>query len=168
LRASPLFVVVASVAGCGSGDDVIDRRFDVCDAIVLEADGATPAQRAGVDDAIALWAGLGVATLSTAPAEGAATIPIVFEAANPAFHGYYDDEAGVIYVNVELDADPDARAITIAHELGHAFGLYHVSTGERASLMNPHNLTIPPTEEDRRQIERLWGRCGPVTGVRRP
>jgi hypothetical protein len=152
-------MLVLLVACDGPDDDVIDVRFDVCEALVLDASGATAAQRGGVAEAIALWQERGVGTMSMEPLAGAATLPVVFEQANPVFRGYYDDEVGIVYVNASLDATPEARAIAIAHELGHAFGLFHVDEGERASLMNPHNLTIPPTEEDARQIERLWGRC---------
>lgn len=147
-----VFTLVVGAAACGQGDGTIDRRFDVCDPIALDGDPAR-----GVDDAIALWSAEGVTTLVTGA--GVDTIPIVFESAGPATHGFYDDVDGVIYINVDLDADPAARAITIAHELGHAFGLVHVEPDERVSLMNPHNLTVAPTVEDARALELLWGRC---------
>lgn len=88
----------------------------------------------------------------------AAVIPIELERAPAAFHGFYDDEAGVIYLNDQL-ADRRQLAIVLAHELGHAFGLVHVSPAERTSLMNPGNLTTPPTDEDQAALEALWGRC---------
>jgi predicted Zn-dependent protease len=50
-------------------------------------------------------------------------------------------------------------AIVVAHELGHAFGLVHIDVATRASLMNPGNLTTPPTDADQRALEALWGAC---------
>ncbi|HEY5949139.1 MAG TPA: matrixin family metalloprotease, partial [Kofleriaceae bacterium] len=47
--------------------------------------------------------------------------------------------------------------IVVAHELGHAFGLVHVS--DRPSLMNPGNVTTPPNESDRQALAGLWGTC---------
>ncbi len=156
-----MFVFVFVLWGCAPEDVVIDRRFDACQALVIEVRDATPARRVAVDAAIVLWRARGVTTLTTEPAEGAPTVPLVFEPASPVFHGYYDDELGVIYVNTSLEVDPYAGAITIAHELGHAFGLYHVAADERVSLMNPSNLTVAPTVEDQRALERLWGPCAP-------
>lgn len=106
-----------------------------------------------MSDAQALWRDRG------APAVGLradTTVPVVFEEAADAFHGLYDDTAGVIYVNTAL-TDPRELSIVIAHELGHAFGLPHV-TG-RASVMNPGNLTITPNASDQAALEALWGNC---------
>jgi Zn-dependent peptidase ImmA (M78 family) len=148
------------VPACGEGGDgVIDRMFDPCAPLVLDTSSATPAQQDGVRDAITLWSSRGVTSLRLEPTADAPVIPLVFEEASPAFHGYYDDETAVIYVNTALDADPEARAVTIAHELGHAFGLYHIERDERVSVMNPANLRTPPTEDDQHAVESLWGRC---------
>ena len=51
-------------------------------------------------------------------------------------------------------------AITIAHEIGHSFGLVHIPTDVRPSLMNPANLTVLPTAADVATLAGLWGRCG--------
>lgn len=80
-----------------------------------------------------------------------------FEDAASIFHGVYDDERGVIFINDELEGD--ALVITAAHELGHAFGLSHVPAKERRSLMNPNNLTVSPTSEDIAKLHALWGTC---------
>ena len=87
------------------------------------------------------------------------TLRVRFEAASPPFHGLYDDETGIVYVNSAIE-DLAPLSIVIAHELGHAFGLPHVEIAERDSLMNPGNLVIPPNDADRAAIEALWGRCG--------
>jgi len=152
---------LALVTACASeGDGVIDRMFDPCAPLVLDTSSATPAQQDGVRDAIALWSARGVTSFADAATADAPVIPVLFEDASPAVHGYYDDETAVIYVNAVLDADPEARAITIAHELGHAFGLYHVERDDRVSVMNPANLRTPPTEDDQHAVESLWGLCG--------
>jgi hypothetical protein len=145
-------LLAALVSACAGGDGVIDVTFDPCAPLGVDAGGD---RRAEVEAAIALW---GLDTVVPGAIDGA-TLEVRFEAANPAMHGFYDDEAGVIYLNTTLDADPAARAIVLAHELGHAFGLTHVDAAERASLMNPHNLTIAPTAEDAAALAALWGRC---------
>ena len=123
---------LAFAIGCAGGDSTIDRTFDPCAFSIADAPG--------VEDALALW---GVT------ASGADRIELVFEDAAPAFHGFYDDEAGVIYINQRI-TDPRARAIVIAHELGHAFGLPHIE--DVRSVMNRGNLTIEPTVDDRAAI----------------
>ena len=85
-----------------------------------------------------------------------ATLEVQFEAAATAFHGLYDDERGVVIVNSAI-ADPEVLAIVIAHELGHAFGLEHRS--DRTSVMNSGNLSTAPTDDDRAQVNALWGPC---------
>ena len=52
-----------------------------------------------------------------------------------------------------------AQAVTIAHEIGHAFGLAHVPAGERASVMNPGNLNIEPNADDAATLALRWGAC---------
>jgi predicted Zn-dependent protease len=47
--------------------------------------------------------------------------------------------------------------VTIAHELGHTFGLWHVHPSTRRSVMNPGNTTITPTERDVDSVRALWG-----------
>lgn len=131
-------------------------------------------QRAGIEGALALWSGQGVTTVSLVEggaaggaeggAEGAppvAAIELRFEAAARAFHGLYDDEHGVVYINSGI-SDEHPLAIVIAHELGHAFGLPHIEKGERSSLMNPGNFVTPPNGADRAALEALWGRCEPA------
>jgi Zn-dependent peptidase ImmA (M78 family) len=110
---------------------------------------------AGIDGAIGLWGGRGIplARVSELPA-----IQIVFEHASEAFRGLYDDETGIIHINDGL-TELAPLSIVIAHELGHAFGLPHIS--DRPSVMNSGNLETPPNEDDRLALETLWGQCVP-------
>ena len=149
MRSSLLLAAGVAVAGCQAPDLVLDRTFDVCEPVALDVQTATAEQRASVDDALALW--------HVRTGDGGQRLEVRFEAAAPAFHGYYDDEAGIVYVNTDLAA-PE-REIVLAHELGHAFGLWHVERDERTSVMNPGNLSIAPTAADHDEVEALWGDC---------
>lgn len=146
------------VACTGGGDTTIDITHDPCSGVTLLDAGANASQRAGIEAALVLWADRGVALTGTDPT----TIQIVFESASIAFRGVYDDERGIIHINSAID-EMTPLSIVIAHELGHAFGLEHV--GDRPSVMNPANLTVVPTEDDRTAVETLWGRCEPSVGV---
>ena len=149
-----LFWVFALV-GCSRGDDVtIDVTHDVCAPITLASASMTDGQATGIDDAIALWQARGVGTLERVA--DAATIEVRFESAAEAFHGVYDDENGIIYINTAI-TDPRPLAIVIAHELGHAFGLDHIAG--RPSLMNAGNTLVLPTAEDDAAVQALWGPC---------
>ena len=135
-----LFVVACSGGG---GDSTIDRTYDPC-ALTIAVDETG---RQGVDDALALW--------GFAESEGPA-LPVTFEPAATSFRGLYDDERGIVIINAAI-TDPATRAIVIAHEMGHAFGLAHRS--DRASVMKPGNLSIAPTDDDRAEVNALWGPC---------
>lgn len=157
-----LLVVSATVGGalgCGSGSGWSGPpvRFDPCATLSLVPDqSATPAQTAAITGGLALWnaaAGTGLA-LETA---GAPTLPIHFQSAAAPFHGLYDPSIGQIFVNDDLSGT--AEAITIAHEIGHAFGLVHVSPTERPSVMNPDNLDVTPTPDDVATLAGFWNRC---------
>ena len=152
-----LSALLSSACSDAGADASINITHDVCAPLVLVPTGASAVQREGVDAALALWRARGMSPLVVdEPVAGAPSLEVRFEAAAGAFHGVYDDEAGVVYVNNALTR-PAALAIVIAHELGHAFGLPHVT--ERASLMNPGNLVIPPTLEDEAALVALWGAC---------
>lgn len=134
------------VVGCSAGDTTIDTTFDPC-ALAVDTRGMSDVQRGGVMAGLALW--------DLAPREGA-PITVLFEDAAEAFHGHYDDETGVVRINAKI-TDPHALSIVIAHELGHAFGLFHVDG--RASVMNRGNLDLAPTAADFAEVSARWGSC---------
>ena len=145
-------------------DDTIDVTHDVCAPVSISAENADLLQLSGIAGAMQLWSARGASTLTL---ESPSSIEVRFETAALAFHGQYDDQASVVYINQSI-TDPAALSIVIAHELGHAFGLQHVSPSERPSLMNPGNLATPPTDADRRALEALWGPCGDDGAVSSP
>lgn len=166
-----LTILLASVAAaCGgpsSGPVVAAVRFDPCHPLALVVGAGTSGDRsAGVRAAADLWNGAARAQLSvdeapTAPALDAtgaasATLPVDFQPAISLSHGYYDPSNGQVLINDDLTARP--LAVTIAHEVGHAFGLVHV-TG-RPSVMNAGNLDVEPNDGDVAALAALWGNCG--------
>ena len=147
-------------AGCGepaspAGDAV---EFDACTPVALVLDaGVTPAQSAGIAAAIALWNDRAGTQLTLAGDQGGPALPVHFQSAAPPFHGLYDAPSGQVFINTDLSGP--ALAITIAHEFGHAFGLAHISAGQRSSVMNPNNLVVEPTPEDIDTLAMRWGAC---------
>ena len=129
--------------------------FDACAPLAVAAPEATAEQLASIDDAIAMWNGDGVAGLSRADT-GAITIE--FRDAADAFHGFYDAPNATVYINVRL-TDSGERAIVVAHELGHAYALVHISPEDHPSVMNPGNLTVVPNASDTAALQALWGPC---------
>lgn len=141
--------------GCGTGSTGPTLTFDPCDPTAITAHDATTDQLASIDLAIGMWRMRGVAGLARSDAT---QVAVEFREASDAIYGFYDDTTATVYINTRV-VDPDRRAITIAHELGHALGLVHVSLDERVSVMNPGNLTIAPTTEDSAALVQLWGSC---------
>lgn len=138
--------------------------FDPCTPLTLAPDAtATSAQQAGVVAGAALWnasagSDLLMAAGPTADAGTTPVLPIHFQVAAAPFHGLYDAPNGQIFVNEDLVGED--LAITVAHEVGHSFGLVHIPPDVRASLMNPGNLTVLPTPQDVATLAGIWGRCG--------
>lgn len=149
-------LAITALAACGaSADDTIDNTYDACAPLALVSADATEVQLAGMRGAEALWREHGAPSLGL---RAGATLEVRFEPAAAPFHGVYDDEHGVIYINDDL-ADVTTLSIVIAHEVGHAFGLVHVPASQRPSLMNPGNLSTPPTAEDQAALAAIWGSC---------
>lgn len=153
---------LALVGGCASGpqDTTLDIVNDVCEptAVIAPAD-ASEAQLASIDEALAMWAALGFDHLERVdPAAGEQQVAIVFQEAAEMFHGLYDDETGIVYINSKL-TDDHQRAVTVAHELGHSLGLLHVDPGARVSVMNPANLVVEPNLGDADELVAMWGAC---------
>jgi hypothetical protein len=145
--------------GCVAQDDTIDIVFDPCASLGLIVDGeASDAERAGVEVAVEMWNASAGTHLTTTPAPDAPRIPIRFEDGAAVFYGIYLDEEGAVVINHAL-TDERGRAITIAHEVGHAFGLIHVDASDGLSLMNPGNLDQGPTLADLTSLASLWGEC---------
>jgi len=154
---------LGALAACGGGASPESYAHDPCEPIAIVATAATGAQRDGVAAAIALWHGRGVAAFDPPADTGAApvappSLEVRFDDAAPAFHGVYDPAADRVLINRGI-GDAPTLAIVVAHELGHAFGLAHVAPAARISLMNPDNLTTPPTDADQRELEARWGAC---------
>lgn len=146
-------------AGCLSEEQGIDTVFDPCAPLVLAPVEGELDEIASIDDAMSLWRDAAGVAVTRDEVEGAPRVPVHFDPAGRSFFGFYDDALGAVYINEAID-DDDARSVTIAHELGHAFGLTHVAPAERASLMNPGNLRVRPTAGDVRELTLLWGACG--------
>jgi hypothetical protein len=171
-------IVVCAVGCADESAPISGLTFNACARLDV---GVAPAlsaeQMQGVTDAMAMWnqaagTALGPMTMlpgaSSTTAEGVTNavtptpmVPLTFQVAAPPFHGLYDDRAGRIFVNQDL-TDLGPLHITIAHEIGHAFGLPHVSPSVRLSLMNSGNTTIGVTPEDVDAVAAIWGRCAPL------
>jgi len=163
-RVVAIVVAVVSAIGCAQAPPASGAavKFDPCAPVTLVLDAtATDVQLAGVTAGAALWntsAASDLLPASAASGGDGPTLPIHFQVAGAPFHGLYDAPSGQVYINDDLSGDE--LAITIAHEIGHSFGLVHIPSDERSSLMNPANLTVLPTAADVATLAALWGRCG--------
>ena len=140
------------LVACGPTDRTIDLAHDSCAPLAVTPIDASAEQLGAIDAGLALWHAQGLRGLGE---PGGATIELRFDDASPAFHGLYDDEHGVIYLNRVLALDE--ISIVVAHELGHAYGLAHLA--EPTSVMRSGNTVTPPSAGDRALLETLWGRC---------
>jgi hypothetical protein len=157
-----LAVAFGVAAGC-TGTDTdhqLDIVFDVCEPVAVIAPDADAPRLAAIEQALQLWRDQGVsaATLETAPVEGVPTLEVQFADGSALFRGVYEDEIGVVIINNDV-TDPETLSIVVSHELGHAFGLWHVSHDERTSVMNPGNLGTAPTSADGLALTDVWGPC---------
>ncbi len=121
---------------------------------------ANTIELAGIAAAAALWnqsAGSALAMVASAGTGAGPSLPIHFQNAAAPIHGLYDAPDGQVFINDDLSGAE--LAITLAHEIGHSFGLVHIPPDVRPSLMNPGNLTVSITPEDVATLAGLWGRC---------
>lgn len=155
---------LALVAACGGAESASVEAHDACAPLALHVAAPTAIEAAGIGDALALWRDRGITAMTLGDAPGADGLNVRFADAADTFHGVYDPPSASILINRDLTTGrtPDQLAIVIAHELGHVYGLVHVDRDERSSLMNPGNLSTPPTDDDQRALEALWGTCPPV------
>jgi hypothetical protein len=160
-----LATVGAAALGCAQNEAPGGPAvtFNPCASVTLAPDAtATTVQLAGIAAAAALWnqsAGSALAMTSSANAAAAptSTLPIHFQTAAAPIHGLYDAPGGEVFINNDLSGSN--LTITLAHEIGHSFGLVHIPPDVRLSLMNPGNLTVSITPEDIATLAGLWGRC---------
>lgn len=148
------------LAGCADamqdpGEAIL---FDPCRPLVVRADGELSAQElASLDAAIELWNASGPFKLMREAPAAVPSILVAFKKSASFVHGFYTPEDGSVTINSKLNLR--GSTITVAHELGHAFGLRHVGRGTRASVMNPANLTTEPTAQDAEYLSALWPSC---------
>ena len=156
-----LTVVAASAVAPGCGGDPGSSAwvmFDACAPLAIVPDvGVTDAQSGGIVAGMALWNDRAGTQLTLAANGDPAGVPLHFQAAAPNFHGLYDAPNAQVYINTDLSGP--TLAITIAHEIGHVFGLSHVPPEQRTSVMNPNNLVVEPTAEDVDTLATRWGVC---------
>jgi hypothetical protein len=155
--------MLAALAACNGSDPPSYVARDPCAALEIISHATTTIERDGVVGALALWRARGVSAFdpvaSAAPdAPSEAAIEVRFAEAGSVFHGVYDPTSSSVFINRTIP-ESATMAIVIAHELGHVFGLAHVAPTARVSLMNPGNVVTPPTDEDQRALEALWGAC---------
>ena len=157
-------VLIATLGGCS--DPTLATRFDACapTEIVLP-ESLAPAVASAIADGVRFWSEpLSMPWTTTAAATtGASSIPLRFIDTG-LFYGRYDDLAPAIILSSGV-TDPARLSIVVAHEVGHALGLYHRSPDARVSVMNPGNVNVAPNAEDLAEITAIWGAC--TTGARR-
>lgn len=156
-----LTLTSALAVGCGGGGDAGSAdwvMFDACAPLSIIPDPTvTDAQSGGILAGMALWNDRAGTHLTLAPGGGSPAVPLHFQSAAPNFHGLYDAPRGEVFINTDLSGAP--LAVTVAHEIGHAFGLAHVPPDQRTSVMNPNNLVVEPTPEDVDTLASRWGVC---------
>lgn len=151
-------LIALTLVGCASREAAYRIVFDPCGAAVVADGQVSPDELAAIDAALAMWNASGELGIVRLDADPNSAVRVRFEAAATPFRGLYDAERGMVWINREI-SDPEARAVIIAHELGHAFGLSHVAVADRASVMNPGTAAVPPTDADLALLRALWGDC---------
>ncbi|MBI4510285.1 MAG: hypothetical protein HY698_11680 [Deltaproteobacteria bacterium] len=157
-----LFDVALLVVSVMSCDRPQDMTFDIvhnpCEPlVVVPAEGSTLAERGNLAQAVELWNQAVSAQLTLDDLPDAPRLPVRFEDGALAIYGVYEDEEGKVLINRRLGGL--AQVVTIAHELGHSFGLYHVAKSQRLSVMNKGNLVVAPNAGDVSDVRAIWGDC---------
>jgi len=161
-------LAATALLGCGQGSGAPNGpfvTFNACAPLVLVPDpGATDAQLSGIAAALGLWNSAAATRLdaNSTPPDGVSTVPIHFQPAAAPMHGLYDPQAVAIFINDDLSGLASELAVTIAHEVGHTFGLMHIPDGTRSSVMNPGNLSVTPNAADVAALAAIWGSCPPA------
>jgi hypothetical protein len=151
-----------SMIACGGGPALILNTHSACHPVQIIPDPkSNDDQKASMQDAADMWNKLGLTQLTLEPTLHAGQVPIRFEDAPPAFFGVYEDTIGEIVINTVVN-ERHARARVMAHELGHAYGLFHVDPSKRVSVMNPGNWKVEPTSADNQTLLDTWPDCTQV------
>lgn len=160
-RALTALVLLALLPACSDEEGRFANVFDACAPLVIvPADDATAEERESVAVAIAMWNDRAGTALTLEDLAGAPRLPVLFE--DTAWYwGRYDDRAPRIWLSRRV-TDGQARAVVLAHELGHAFDLYHVDPDDRVSVMNKGNTEVEPTLGDVEALFKVWGNCSGV------
>jgi len=154
LAGAALALVLAACAADAGGPGI---TVDPCEpVVVVPAADAAAAEVASIGAALTFWNQVAGTRLTLDAVDGAPRVPVLFRDAAPNFFGLYDGKRSEILINRSLD-DAPARAVVVAHELGHAFGLVHVS--DRRSVMVAGNITVAPSDVDVQMLAVHWGTC---------
>lgn len=157
-----LVVALPVIAAC-SGAPAIDVTYDPCSPLLVATNSQSlPGEVEAIEGALAMWSQVlptqielrgQVDELDDRP-----VLPIDFESGDTFYRAMYWDAWGEISISREKLA-PEDYDIAIAHEMGHAFGLWHVAVDDRSSVMNEGNLDILPTADDAADVRGLWPAC---------
>src|SRR6185312_11812006 len=163
------FALVTVAAGCGAGaagpsGPVL--TFDACAPVALIPDAPpTDRQAVGLAAAVAAWNRLAGTRLTLEATDQLPVIPVQFQKAAAPSHGLYDGQRGMIFINDDLDGSP--LAVTVAHEIGHAFGLVHVDPADRRGR-GPGGRAVgrlSPDRPARRPVDRRRLGVGGASGA---
>lgn len=142
--------------------NVIDVTYDPCsELVIVPAADTQPDELASIDEAVRSWGEVIPARIEVAaPGAEREGLRVSFDSGDTFYRAMYWDHLGEISISREKLA-PEDHAVALAHELGHAFGLFHVAKEKRPSVMNLHNLEVAPNPADGAAVGELWQACAP-------